>query len=1493
MRLDFSGRVALVLFAVLAGAMSGGLGAAVRYVSAEGANSNPGTFAEPFRTIEHALRQSSAGDEVVVRGGVYREAIVPNRSGTAEAPIIVRPHFDGSVFESVELRGLVRIVENTGGVGAWQMHDAERRIYRIQLNSDWDLRVGAQSAPSNQVFANGEILIEARWPNIASYSNMRETDWALGRGTYSGSGNPYAGTYTADGLGAFAPGQLAGAMLVFSPGQRWFVQTATVSGNSGSTLQFLFDRHPFEVGFHLPDDGDRFFLTKSLALLDAPGEWFFDTGTHVLYLRMPDDSNPSGQTIEMRRHDRFLDLSGSNYIRFENLRFKAAFIFSGANNHGFVFDGCHFEHLTNGIGRNGLFLNGNHNQVLNSTFLGDAGTPIHLRDGTAGNIVENNVVGDAQYLVGYGTALQVRGAQRVRHNTVFNAGGHGISVSGPGAVVERNRVYHFGSLVQDVGGINAFGGGNQGGARWSHNIVHDGLAGYGDFPGNNGTHGIRIDNGGATRAFYNVVIDHNLVWGVTNSAFNIWGVQDSQLAPGDTQASVNIRLLNNTAIGPSKMVGRSDRGFRFTGITWQNNLLDGLLSGSNNDSLSTATIRNNLLRSNVIASNTTGVASFANAADGDYQLQAGSPGVDAGVLLPPYTDHVTDGAPDLGAFERGQLPWRAGAVITAAHLKDLRLIREDENSLVLRGLPIGRTVPDGFRVRLGGSRLSSPNPTVSTSLDTHLTEVHLAIDLAGLTGNQLIEYSLDGTTFLNPGQFVNVSEDGGDTLEAPGPLSFYAPSNDSVTLLWRDNSRNEESFEIQVSTDLNFSADFQSISVPANENVHVFTGLTPDKTYHFRVQAKNSVLGDSVYSPVTSTRIGRMGFSMRHPDDDGTEFAIAFNPVALNGTHALITINDPAVTALRFAGLPIPSGATILGANLQFKTGVQYVNTVARVRFRGERVPDSAPLVAQAFNLRNRLSTATTALVPWNDIPPWYQDEVTQRQMSPDLSAIVQEIVSLPGWQAGNALTFLVQDNGSSSWEASRSFSTADDSLSNTTLFVRYTTPPAPTLAVSNLVAAASGQEGIALSWSYAGSGHTGFRVERSLSGTRRFDAIATVAADVSNFNDTGLNPGTIYHYRVRALNSGGIGPASNLASASTLGNRLSTILQNSVSDWHHGQLGSAPPASLTVGAGGELVHFTGGSGWVHDHYAQFWRHFDPVALTDGQTLRLRVTFAYTNDGTRPNIDRALRFALLNSNGSQATANINANNSPEQRNDSGYGIALGSGSNTTSRYIEERPGETESAPLRTEMRGLGANTGAWSANDASDHTLVLDLRREGADLHILATLDGVPFDGGRIVTDAHTLTFDTLMLANRTRGVTWVVRSLVLETLTPVPALSPLESWRLQKFGTHIPEGRAADHADPDGDGVPNLLEYALGGDPLDSASRPSPETRIQDRKLQLSFTPAVTEGLRFFVEASSDLETWTSTEITPLVVAGQSYTHTDTGEAGGAAPRFLRLRVR
>ncbi len=154
---------------------------------------------------------------------------------------------------------------------------------------------------------------------------------------------------------------------------------------------------------------------------------------------------------------------------------------------------------------------------------------------------------------------------------------------------------------------------------------------------------------------------------------------------------------------------------------------------------------------------------------------------------------------------------------------------------------------------------------------------------------------------------------------------------------------------------------------------------------------------------------------------------------------------------------------------------------------------------------------------------------------------------------------------------------------------------------------------------------------------------------------------------------------------------------------------------------------------------------------------------------------------------------------------------------------------------------------------------------------------------------------------------------------------TPVNTWRQTYFGSSANSGNAADTADFDGDGVNNLLEYALGANPANGngddgiAALPvgisgsaSDQPLLQDR-LYLSFSIPQTApaDVTYTVQASDSLGTWT--DVARKVGTG-AWTWLDGGTArlytsvqapyelvqvGDLAPRdnnntrrFMRLQV-
>ncbi len=113
------------------------------------------------------------------------------------------------------------------------------------------------------------------------------------------------------------------------------------------------------------------------------------------------------------------------------------------------------------------------------------------------------------------------------------------------------------------------------------------------------------------------------------------------------------------------------------------------------------------------------------------------------------------------------------------------------------------------------------------------------------------------------------------------------------------------------------------------------------------------------------------------------------------------------------------------------------------------------------------------------------------------------------------------------------------------------------------------------------------------------------------------------------------------------------------------------------------------------------------------------------------------------------------------------------------------------------------------------------------------------------------------------------------ETSRPIVKLAggatPYDLWVQSKFTpAQILSGDAEPSADPDGDGIPNLMEFALGTDPTipDEASTalaidPSSGLEIvsvgSDQFLQLTIHKAISSpGVWSLAQFSGDLQTWT-----------------------------------
>lgn len=96
------------------------------------------------------------------------------------------------------------------------------------------------------------------------------------------------------------------------------------------------------------------------------------------------------------------------------------------------------------------------------------------------------------------------------------------------------------------------------------------------------------------------------------------------------------------------------------------------------------------------------------------------------------------------------------------------------------------------------------------------------------------------------------------------------------------------------------------------------------------------------------------------------------------------------------------------------------------------------------------------------------------------------------------------------------------------------TGPQAPSALVVNAVSGTVNWNTLVLSWTDNASAEVGFKIERGAAAAGPFTQIATNAAGVTTYTNTGLAATTTYYYRVRSYNANGNSAYSNVASRTT-----------------------------------------------------------------------------------------------------------------------------------------------------------------------------------------------------------------------------------------------------------------------------------------------------------------------------------------------------------------------
>jgi chitodextrinase len=270
--------------------------------------------------------------------------------------------------------------------------------------------------------------------------------------------------------------------------------------------------------------------------------------------------------------------------------------------------------------------------------------------------------------------------------------------------------------------------------------------------------------------------------------------------------------------------------------------------------------------------------------------------------------------------------------------------------------------------------------------------------------------ALDAAGHLSaPSPVLNVSTMAPDLQDPSVPQNLRSPEQTGTTieLAWDASSDN-----VAV-TGYRVYGPFGSALV--TDTSHVETGLAPATAYSFQVAALDAAGNESDLSTALVVATGASApveFRVRiasGSDDVEENLATSALDMTSSDLELIQSGSKLQLVGLRFPGIPVPAGAHITSAYVQF-TVDETSSDPTSLGVRAERAANAAAFGAGSGLPSARTTTAASAAwspVAWASVGAAGPDQRTS-----DLAAVIQEVVDQPGWSPGNALVLLVSGSG-------------------------------------------------------------------------------------------------------------------------------------------------------------------------------------------------------------------------------------------------------------------------------------------------------------------------------------------------------------------------------------------------------------------------------------------------------------------------------------------------
>jgi len=255
-----------------------------------------------------------------------------------------------------------------------------------------------------------------------------------------------------------------------------YIDISSIDSQINSILLKNKTKYPFS-------SGRQFLIQNHQALLDSPGEWFYNP-THKTISVIP-PSGMNGEAITVTNAPNILSINGASHIKFKNIELKYSRDTAIYANKTHYLD---FDNLTiKYVGTKAIDIYESDNIQIHNNKIHDTGSGgVYINGGdlpllkSSKNIIENNhFYGISNDILTAHPAILVSGVgATVRHNLVEQSSNLGIMIYGNNHTIEKNELHHVCMECADCGGVYASNNWAIRGNIIRHNYIHD-IMGYG------------------------------------------------------------------------------------------------------------------------------------------------------------------------------------------------------------------------------------------------------------------------------------------------------------------------------------------------------------------------------------------------------------------------------------------------------------------------------------------------------------------------------------------------------------------------------------------------------------------------------------------------------------------------------------------------------------------------------------------------------------------------------------------------------------------------------------------------------------------------------------------------------------------------------------------------------------------------------------------------------------------------------------------------------